>query len=90
MWIDYSGSGGNLAVVGGPQAGKSMGLRAGIAGLALTHTPMEVGFYVLDFVEMDDDGVDEVLEDLGRDGGGVGGDFVHRGAFGTVFLSWER
>lgn len=49
MWIDYSGSGGNLAVVGGPQSGKSMGLRAGIAGLALTHTPLEVGFYVLDF-----------------------------------------
>ncbi|MGA4506882.1 type VII secretion protein EccCa [Propionibacteriaceae bacterium G1746] len=49
MWIDYSGSGGNLAVVGGPQAGKSMGLRAAVAGLALTHTPHEVGFYALDF-----------------------------------------
>ncbi|MGA4670503.1 type VII secretion protein EccCa [Propionibacteriaceae bacterium Y1923] len=49
MWIDYSGSGGNLAVVGGPQAGKSMGLRAAVTGLALTHTPTEVGFYVLDF-----------------------------------------
>jgi len=49
MWLDFSGSGGNLAVVGGPQAGKSMALRAAIAGLALTHTPAEVGFYVLDF-----------------------------------------
>ncbi|MCC2594564.1 type VII secretion protein EccCa [Tessaracoccus sp. OS52] len=48
-WIDFSGSGGNLAVSGGPQAGKSMALRAGIAGLALTHTPQEVGFYCLDF-----------------------------------------
>ena len=48
-WIDFSGSGGNLAVVGGPQSGKSMALRASIAGLALTHTPQEVGFYVLDF-----------------------------------------
>lgn len=48
-WIDFSGSGGNLAVSGGPQSGKSMALRAGVAGLALTHTPQEVGFYVLDF-----------------------------------------
>ncbi|MDO5286812.1 MAG: type VII secretion protein EccCa [Actinomycetia bacterium] len=49
MWLDYSGAGGNLAIVGGPQAGKSMGLRAAITGLALTHTPAEVGFYCLDF-----------------------------------------
>ncbi len=49
MWLDYSGAGGNLAVVGGPQAGKSMALRSAIAGLALTHTPAEVGFYILDF-----------------------------------------
>ncbi|CAI9402533.1 ESX secretion system protein EccC [Aestuariimicrobium sp. T2.26MG-19.2B] len=48
-WLDFSGSGGNMAVVGGPQSGKSMALRATIAGLALTHTPREVGFYVLDF-----------------------------------------
>lgn len=48
-WIDFSGSGGNLGVAGGPQSGKSMALRAAIAGLALTHTPAEVGFYCLDF-----------------------------------------
>lgn len=48
-WIRFDGSGGNLGVVGGPQAGKSMALRAGIAGMALTHTPQEVGFYCLDF-----------------------------------------
>lgn len=48
-WIDFSGSGGNLGVAGGPQAGKSMALRAAIAGLSLTHTPQEVGFYCLDF-----------------------------------------
>lgn len=47
--IDFSGSGGNMGVAGGPQAGKSMALRAAIAGLALTHTPEEVGFYCLDF-----------------------------------------
>lgn len=49
MWLDFSGAGGNLAVVGGPQSGKSMALRSAIAGLALTHTPAEVGFYILDF-----------------------------------------
>lgn len=48
-WIDFSGSGGNLGVAGGPQSGKSMALRAAIAGLSLTHTPQEVGFYCLDF-----------------------------------------
>nr|WP_231980149.1 type VII secretion protein EccCb [Tessaracoccus coleopterorum] len=48
-WIRFDGSGGNLGVVGGPQSGKSMALRAGIAGLSLTHTPQEVGFYCLDF-----------------------------------------
>lgn len=49
LWLDYSGSGGNLAVAGGPQAGKSTALRSAIVGLALTHTPAEVGFYCLDF-----------------------------------------
>lgn len=49
MWMDYSGAGGHLAIVGGPQAGKSMAVRALIAGLSLTHTPQEVGFYCLDF-----------------------------------------
>lgn len=48
-WLDFSGSGGNLGVAGGPQSGKSMALRAAIAGLSLTHTPQEVGFYCLDF-----------------------------------------
>ncbi|MGV8846461.1 type VII secretion protein EccCa [Tessaracoccus sp.] len=48
-WLDFSGSGGNLGVAGGPQSGKSMALRAAISGLALTHTPDEVGFYCLDF-----------------------------------------
>lgn len=49
MWVDFAGSGGHLAVVGGPQAGKSMALRAGVASLSLTHSPAEVGFYILDF-----------------------------------------
>jgi S-DNA-T family DNA segregation ATPase FtsK/SpoIIIE len=36
-------------VVGGPQSGKSTLLRTMIAGLALTHTPLQVQFYCLDF-----------------------------------------
>jgi ESX secretion system protein EccC len=47
--LDMSGSGGNLAVVGGPQSGKSTFLRALIGSLALRHTPREVQFYLLDF-----------------------------------------
>lgn len=47
--MDFAGAAGNLAVVGGPQSGKSTALRAAVAGLSLTHTPAEVGFYCLDF-----------------------------------------
>ncbi|MFD0665614.1 type VII secretion protein EccCb [Thermocatellispora tengchongensis] len=49
LWADLSGAAGHLAVVGGPQSGKSTLLRTLIAGLALTHTPREVQFYCLDF-----------------------------------------
>lgn len=49
MWLNFSGAGGHLAVVGGPQSGKSTALRTVMASFALTHTPQEVGFYVLDF-----------------------------------------
>ncbi|MEU5692057.1 type VII secretion protein EccCa [Actinosynnema sp. NPDC020468] len=47
--VDLSGSGGHMAVVGGPQSGKSTALRTLICALALTHTPAEVQFYCLDF-----------------------------------------
>lgn len=46
---DLAGSKGNVAVVGGPQSGKSTILRTLICGLALTHTAEEVQFYCLDF-----------------------------------------
>ena len=49
MWLDLSGSAGNLVVVGAPQSGKSNVLRTVIGSLALTHTPREVQFYCLDF-----------------------------------------
>ncbi|WP_327112670.1 type VII secretion protein EccCa [Nocardia sp. NBC_01730] len=47
--IDLSGAQGNLAVVGGPQAGKSTTLRTAIMAAAATHTPEQVQFYCLDF-----------------------------------------
>jgi S-DNA-T family DNA segregation ATPase FtsK/SpoIIIE len=46
---DLAGPRGNVAVVGGPQSGKSTLLRTLIAGLALTHSAREVQFYCLDF-----------------------------------------
>ncbi|WP_454194235.1 type VII secretion protein EccCa [Nocardia sp. Marseille-Q1738] len=47
--IDLSGGQGNLAVVGGPQSGKSTTLRTVIMAAAATHTPEQVQFYCLDF-----------------------------------------
>jgi S-DNA-T family DNA segregation ATPase FtsK/SpoIIIE len=49
MWMQLSGSGGHVAVVGGPQSGKSTAIRTLITGLALTHTPVEAQVYCLDF-----------------------------------------
>ena len=49
LTIDLSGSGGNVAVVGGPRSGKSTLVRTIVASLALRHTPAEVQFYGLDF-----------------------------------------
>ncbi|GAB3154696.1 type VII secretion protein EccC [Micromonospora sonneratiae] len=47
--IDLSGANGHLSLVGAPQSGKSTFLRTLIMSLALTHTPVEVQFYCLDF-----------------------------------------
>ncbi|MFF0542605.1 type VII secretion protein EccCa [Nocardia thailandica] len=47
--VDLSGSRGNVAVVGGPQSGKSTALRTMIMAMALTHTAEQVQFYCLDF-----------------------------------------
>ncbi|GGM51557.1 type VII secretion protein EccC [Longimycelium tulufanense] len=49
LWADVSGGAGHMAVVGGPQSGKSMLLRTMIMSMALTHTPQEAQFYCLDF-----------------------------------------
>lgn len=49
LWVDLSGGKGHMAVLGGPQSGKSTLLRTFIMSMALTHTPTEVQFYCLDF-----------------------------------------
>ncbi|RJO79844.1 type VII secretion protein EccCa [Nocardia panacis] len=50
IWmIDLSGASGHMAVVGGPQSGKSTVLQTLIISAALTHTPEQVQFYCLDF-----------------------------------------
>ncbi|GAA3245650.1 type VII secretion protein EccC [Pseudonocardia petroleophila] len=49
LLLDVSGAAGHLAVVGGPRSGKSTALLTAVLGLALTHTPVELGVHVLDF-----------------------------------------
>jgi S-DNA-T family DNA segregation ATPase FtsK/SpoIIIE len=49
LMLDLSGGAGHFVVVGGPQSGKSTVLRNVVASMALTHTPREAQFYVLDF-----------------------------------------
>ncbi|MEV7339428.1 type VII secretion protein EccCb [Streptomyces sp. NPDC093544] len=47
--LDFSGAGGHGLIIGGPQSGKSTLLTTLVAAFALTHTPLEVQFYCLDF-----------------------------------------
>ncbi|OLE23629.1 MAG: type VII secretion protein EccC [Actinobacteria bacterium 13_1_20CM_3_71_11] len=49
LWLTLSGGTGHVAVVGGPQSGKSTLLRTVLCGLSLTHTPARVHVYCLDF-----------------------------------------
>ncbi|PSR68425.1 cell division protein FtsK [Nocardia sp. MDA0666] len=50
VWtVDLSAAGGHLAVVGGPQSGKSTALQTLVIATALTHSPEQVQFYCLDF-----------------------------------------
>ena len=49
LLIDLSGASGNIAVVGGPQSGKSTAIRTLIMAAAATHTPEQLQFYCLDF-----------------------------------------
>ncbi|WP_137725411.1 type VII secretion protein EccCa [Prescottella subtropica] len=47
--VDLAGATGNVAIVGGPQSGKSTLLRTLILATAATHTPRQAQFYCLDF-----------------------------------------
>ncbi|WP_067667002.1 type VII secretion protein EccCa [Nocardia miyunensis] len=47
--IDLSAAQGHVAVVGGPQSGKSTALRTVVMAAAATHTPEQVQFYCVDF-----------------------------------------
>ncbi|GAB2979288.1 type VII secretion protein EccCa [Nocardioides montaniterrae] len=47
--INLAGAAGHAAIVGGPRSGKSTLLRTVVTSLALTTTPLESQFYVLDF-----------------------------------------
>jgi DNA segregation ATPase FtsK/SpoIIIE, S-DNA-T family len=49
LMVDLSGALGNIAVVGGPQSGKSTALRSMMVSAAATHTPEQIQFYCLDF-----------------------------------------
>ncbi|MFB9238516.1 type VII secretion protein EccCa [Plantactinospora siamensis] len=49
LWLALHGAAGHVAVVGGPQSGKSQLLRTLVCALALTHTPAEAQVYCLDF-----------------------------------------
>lgn len=46
--LDLTSSGGHVAIIGGPQSGRSTLLRTIAASLALTHTPTQVNVYGLD------------------------------------------
>jgi DNA segregation ATPase FtsK/SpoIIIE, S-DNA-T family len=49
LMVDLLGALGNVAVVGGPQSGKSTSLRTMMMSAAATHTPEQLQFYCLDF-----------------------------------------
>ncbi|WP_040524655.1 type VII secretion protein EccC [Gordonia effusa] len=48
LTVDLAGSGGHLVFIGSPQSGKTTALRSFVLGAALTHTPNEAAFYLID------------------------------------------
>ncbi|MFF7854807.1 type VII secretion protein EccCa [Streptomyces sp. NPDC007904] len=48
--LDLTTAGGHVAVIGGPQSGKTTLLRTLVLSLAVTHTPRDVAVYGLDLV----------------------------------------
>ena len=49
-WLDLATGGGNLLVLGAPAGGKTTTLRTLALGLAVTHTPRDVGIYAIDLL----------------------------------------
>ncbi len=49
LWVELAGSAGHVAVAGAPRSGKSTVLLSLISSLALTHSPAQAQFYLLDF-----------------------------------------
>ncbi|MEV6072974.1 type VII secretion protein EccCa [Nocardia sp. NPDC052001] len=50
VWtVDLSAAGGHVAIVGGPQSGKSTAVQSLVLSAALTHTPEQMQFYCMDF-----------------------------------------
>lgn len=48
LWLDFTGIGGHLALVGAPQSGKSTFMRTLLTAFFLTHSPRDVQFYCVD------------------------------------------
>ena len=48
LWLDFSGIGGHLALVGAPQSGKSTFLRSVITAFMVTHSPRDIQIYCID------------------------------------------
>jgi S-DNA-T family DNA segregation ATPase FtsK/SpoIIIE len=63
--LDLTRAGGHVAIVGGPQSGKTTALRTVVTSLAHTHTPTEVAIYGLDLAG----GGLQALENLPHVGG---------------------
>ncbi|WP_433325768.1 type VII secretion protein EccCa [Spirillospora sp. CA-294931] len=69
VWqLDLTAAGGHVAIIGGPQTGKTTLLRTLVMSLALTHSPSQVAVYGLDLVG----GGLQVLADLPNVGGTAG------------------
>lgn len=47
--VDLGGMGGNVAIVGAPQTGKSTALRTLVTAMAVIHSPARILFYCIDF-----------------------------------------
>ncbi len=48
LFLDFSGTGGHLALVGAPQSGKSTFLRTLVTSFMLTHSPQDIQIYCID------------------------------------------